>query len=82
MANRFKLVLCEKTRYTASCRAEEWSGGRLASSRDDNLEWPGGTTEIWVDTKTNIQYLFHHEGSYGGFTVLLGPDGKPLLYRH
>ena len=38
--------------------------------------------EIWVDTETGVQYLYHQRGGdSAGLTVLLGPDGKPLLYR-
>ena len=40
------------------------------------------TNEIWVDTETGVQYLYHQRGGdSAGLTVLLGPDGKPLLYR-
>lgn len=35
--------------------------------------------EIWVDTQTGIQYLFHRNGNAAGFTPLLDKDGKPLL---
>ena len=36
-------------------------------------------TEIWVDTQTGIQYLYHFSGYSGGMTPLLGRDGQPLL---
>jgi len=36
-------------------------------------------TEIWVDTRTGVHYLFHREGPAAGFTPLLGPDGKPVV---
>ena len=43
---------------------------------------PLNRTEIWVDTETGVQYLYHQRGGdSAGLTVLLGPDGKPLLYR-
>ena len=32
-------------------------------------------TEIWVDTVTGVQYLFHRDGN----APLLGPDGKPVI---
>ena len=33
-------------------------------------------------TETGVQYLYHQRGGdSAGLTVLLGPDGKPLLYR-
>ena len=36
-------------------------------------------TEIWVDTETGVQYLFHAAGYAGGLTVLVDAEGKPLL---
>ena len=38
-------------------------------------------TEIWVDTVTGANYLFHKDGNAAGFTPLLGPDGKPVVSR-
>ncbi len=38
-----------------------------------------GTTEIWVDKETGVNYLFHQSGYAGGLTVLLGKDGKPVI---
>lgn len=38
-------------------------------------------SEIWVDTVTGVQYLFHCAGYAGGLTPLLDAEGKPLLYR-
>ena len=39
------------------------------------------SSEIWVDTRTGVQYLYHAAGSSGGLTVLVDAEGKPLLYR-
>lgn len=36
-------------------------------------------TEIWVDTETGVNYLFHRDGNASGFTPLLDKDGKPLV---
>ena len=36
-------------------------------------------TEIWVDTVTGVQYLFHRDGNASGLTPLLRPDGKPVI---
>lgn len=36
-------------------------------------------TEIWVDSQTGVNYLFHFSGYAGGLTVLLDRDGKPLV---
>ena len=38
-----------------------------------------GSTEIWVDKETGINYLFHSSGYAGGLTVLLDKDGKPVI---
>ena len=44
------------------------SGGALA-----------GGSEIWVDTQTGVNYLFHADGYAGGLTVLLDREGKPVI---
>ena len=36
-------------------------------------------TEIWVDTQTGVNYLFHTGGEAGGLTPLLDKDGKPIV---
>ena len=38
-----------------------------------------GSTEIWVDKETGVNYLFHASGYVGGLTPLLGKDGKPVI---
>ena len=55
----------------------------MAGKRFERIlnEGVGSKNEIWVDTETGVQYLYHTVGNAGGFTVLVGPDGKPLLYR-
>lgn len=35
--------------------------------------------EIWVDTETGVNYMFHCSGPAGGLTPLLGEDGKPIV---
>ena len=37
--------------------------------------------EIWVDTETGINYLFHFNGAAAGFTPLLDKEGKPVVTR-
>ena len=37
--------------------------------------------EVWVDNETGINYLWRHDGSAGGLTVLLDEDGKPVVTR-
>ena len=36
-------------------------------------------SEIWVDTQTGVNYLFHQNGYAGGMTVLLDREGKPVI---
>ena len=38
-----------------------------------------GSTEIWIDKETGVNYLFHSSGYSGGLTVLLDKDGKPAI---
>ena len=38
-----------------------------------------GSNEIWVDTKTGVNYLFHAAGYAGGLTPLLNRDGTPVV---
>ncbi len=38
-----------------------------------------GSNEIWVDTVTGVNYLFHASGYAGGLTPLLDRDGKPVI---
>ena len=40
-----------------------------------------GGLEIFVDTETSVQYLFVQSGYGSGLTVLVDPEGKPLLYK-
>lgn len=35
--------------------------------------------EIWLDTETGVQYLWHSSGSAGGLTPLLDEHGKPVI---
>ena len=37
--------------------------------------------EIWVDTETGVQYIYHSQGYGGGMTVLVDEDGKPLIKK-
>ena len=40
-----------------------------------------GANEVWVDTQTGVQYLYHAVGNSGGLTLLVDAEGKPLLYH-
>ena len=43
--------------------------------------WIITCNEIWADTQTGVQYLYHASGNSGGLTVLVDAEGKPLLHR-
>lgn len=38
-----------------------------------------GVNEIWVDTQTGVNYLYHNSGYGGGLTPLLDSNGKPVV---
>ena len=38
-----------------------------------------GSTEIWVDRETGINYLYHSAGYGAGLTPLLNRDGTPVI---
>lgn len=38
-----------------------------------------GSTEIWVDKETGVNYLYRNGGYGGGLTVLLDKYGKPVI---
>ena len=35
--------------------------------------------EIWVDTETGVNYVFHRDGNAAGLTPLLDTEGKPVV---
>ena len=37
--------------------------------------------EIWLDTETGVNYVFHRNGNAAGFTPLLDQDVKPVVKR-
>ena len=38
-----------------------------------------GTSEIWVDRETGVNYFYHASGYAGGLTPLLNRDGTPVI---
>ena len=39
-----------------------------------------GTSQIWVETQTGVNYLYHAASGYGGgLTPLLDRDGRPVI---
>lgn len=37
--------------------------------------------EIWVDTVTGVNYLYHRDGYSGGLTPLLDENGKVIISK-
>ena len=37
--------------------------------------------EIWVDTVTGVNYLYHSSGFSAGLTPLLDDNGKPVITK-
>lgn len=37
--------------------------------------------EIWVDTETGVNYIFHRNGNTSGLTPLLDKDGNPVVTK-
>lgn len=37
--------------------------------------------EIWVDTETGVNYVFHRNGNASGYTPLLDENGKPIVTK-
>lgn len=35
--------------------------------------------EIWIDTETGVNYVFHRNGNAAGFTPLFNQEGKPIV---
>ena len=38
-----------------------------------------GQNEIWIDTETGVNYLYHTAGYTGGLTPLLDKDGHVVV---
>ena len=38
-----------------------------------------GANEIWIDTETGVNYLWHSALYAGSITTLLGSDGQPVI---
>ena len=38
-----------------------------------------GNTEIWVDSETGVNYIYHSSGYSGGLTPLLDKDGHVVV---
>lgn len=53
----------------------------MAKERFEKVYSQGAVTvtEIWVDTETGVNYVWHHSGYAGGLTPLLDKEGKPVI---
>ena len=38
--------------------------------------------EIWIDTVTGVNYLYHKDGYSGGLTPLLDENGKVIISKN
>ena len=58
-----------------------FSLSKMAEKRFEKVYSQGALegTEIWVDTETGVNYLYHFSGYTGGLTPLLDRDGKPVI---
>lgn len=54
---------------------------KLKNERFEKIYSQGSVnvTEIWVDKKTGVNYVFHTSGYAGGMTPLLDKYGKPVV---
>ena len=54
---------------------------KMAEKRFEKVYSQGALegTEIWVDTETGVNYLYHFSGYTGGLTPLLDREGKPVI---
>ncbi len=37
--------------------------------------------EVWVDTETGVNYMYHRDGTAGGLAPLLDREGKPVVTK-
>lgn len=54
-------------------------GERMERFRKTYAQGALDVMEVWVDTETGVNYLFHRNGNASGLTPLLDKDGKPVV---
>jgi hypothetical protein len=59
---------------------EVFSTGKDRFISPNNYNTPT-TEQIIIDKNTRVMYLWCESGYKGGLTVMLNPEGKPLLYE-
>ena len=54
---------------------------KMAEKRFEKVYSQGAidVMEVWVDTETGVNYLYHFSGYTGGLTPLLDREGKPVI---
>lgn len=65
------LVACASADATQECEPEE----RFTKTYHD------GATRVYVDTETGVQYFVVRTGYGAGVTVLVNPDGTPMIWE-
>ena len=64
------------------CGVNSLSGENIDVETERIKKVYGGAYEqIFVDTETNVMYLYEGLGYGGGLTVMVDKDGKPLLWK-
>ena len=48
----------------------------VRTHKESNMQ---GSSEIWVDRETGVNYLYHSAGYGAGLTPLLNRDGTPVI---
>lgn len=53
----------------------------IKTHRQNDYDNGGSVTEIWIDSETGVNYLYHYGSSpYGsGLTVLVDRNGRPIV---
>ena len=63
-------------------RTGQQEGKNMAKKERFEKIYSQGTVDvmqIWRDTETGVNYVFHKEGYAGGMTPLLDKDGKSVV---
>lgn len=67
--------------YTGSIKSEFLGGILMDRFKKIYQQGMIDVVEIWVDTETGVNYVFHRNGNAAGFTPLLDKDGKPVVSK-
>lgn len=53
---------------------------RFIRVHQESNTW-NSASEVWVDSKTGVNYYYHSEGYGGGMCVLVDAEGKPVITK-